>query len=40
MDSPNRGVALDRAGMTVFRDITFLEAGPASERNRSAAKTG
>ncbi len=29
-------VALDRAGMTVFRDITFLAAGPASERTRSA----
>ena len=30
-------VALDRAGMTVFRDIAFLAAGPASERRRSAA---
>src|SRR5262249_47021829 len=29
-------VALDRAGITVFRDITFLAAGPASERSRSA----
>ena len=28
-------VALDRAGITVFRDITFLAAGPASERSRS-----
>jgi hypothetical protein len=27
-------VALDRAGMTVFRDITFLAAGPARERSR------
>jgi hypothetical protein len=30
-------VALDRAGITVFREITFLAAGPASERSRSAA---
>ena len=30
-----RSVALDRAGITVFRDITFLAAGPASERSRS-----
>jgi hypothetical protein len=29
-------VALDRAGITVVRDITFLAAGPASERSRSA----
>jgi hypothetical protein len=38
---PSRGeppVALDRAGMTVFRDITFLAAGPASERRRWASK--
>ena len=28
------GVALDRAGMMVFRDITFLAAGSASERGR------
>jgi hypothetical protein len=28
-------VALDRAGITVFRNIAFLAAGPASERNRS-----
>jgi hypothetical protein len=34
----NARVALDRAGMTVFRDITFLAAGPASERSRSAAR--
>jgi hypothetical protein len=34
MSPPNKGVALDRAGMTVFRDITFLAAGPASERGR------
>ena len=35
-------VATDRAGMTVVRDTTFLTAGPASERSRSAArgKTG
>src|SRR5215510_5453036 len=31
-----QSVALDRAGMMVFRDITFLAAGPASERSRSA----
>src|SRR5438067_13931456 len=30
-----QSVALDRAGITVFRDITFLAAGPASERSRS-----
>lgn len=30
-----QSVALDRAGMTVFRAITFLAAGPASERSRS-----
>src|SRR5260370_42084848 len=29
-------VALDRAGITIFRDITFLAAGPASEGCRSA----
>lgn len=34
---PYHDVALDRAGITVLRDITFLEAGPASERCRSAA---
>jgi len=33
----NHDVALDRAGITVFRDIVFLAAGPASERSRSAA---
>ena len=33
---PNHDVALDRSGITVFRDITFLAAGPASERSRSA----
>jgi hypothetical protein len=27
-------IQLDRAGITVFRDITFLAAGPASERSR------
>src|SRR5262249_7532486 len=32
-DYPN--VALDRAGMTIFRDATFLAAGPARERSRS-----
>jgi hypothetical protein len=31
---PNQAIALDRAGMTVFRDMTFLAAGPASERSR------
>src|SRR5262245_26832508 len=30
--------ALDRAGMTVFRDIAFLAAGPASERSRSGTR--
>ena len=34
---PNKGVALDRAGITVFSDITSLAAGPASERCRSLA---
>jgi hypothetical protein len=29
---PNHDVAFDRAGITVFRDLTFLAAGPASER--------
>ena len=33
-----QSVALDRAGITVFRDITFLAACPASERERSADK--
>jgi hypothetical protein len=32
-----QGRCTDRAGMTVFRDITFLAAGPASERSRSGA---
>ena len=32
------GVALNRAGMTVFRDTTFLAAGPASERSCYAAR--
>jgi hypothetical protein len=32
-----QSVALDRAGITVFRDVTFLAAGPASERSRSAS---
>ena len=32
------GVALDRADIPVFRDITFHATGPASERSRSAAK--
>ncbi len=36
---PNHGVALERAGMTVFRDTTFLAAGPASESSRSATIT-
>jgi hypothetical protein len=34
--TPSHDIALDRAGITVFRDITFLAAGPASERSRSA----
>jgi hypothetical protein len=29
-----QGIALDRAGIAVFRDITILAAGPASERVR------
>jgi hypothetical protein len=29
-----QGVALDRAGVTVFRGTTSLAAGPASERCR------
>src|ERR1019366_1939458 len=39
---PSRGqkkypsVALDRAGITVFRDITFFAAGPASETSPAA----
>jgi hypothetical protein len=37
-EPPNKGVALDRAGVTVFRDITFLAAGPASERSRYAPR--
>ena len=32
-----QGITLDRAGITAFRDITFLAVGPASERNSSAA---
>ena len=28
---PNHDVALDRAGTTVFRDITFLAAGPGTQ---------
>jgi uncharacterized protein YndB with AHSA1/START domain len=35
---PNPGVALDRDGTTVIRDITFLAARPAMERYRAAAK--
>jgi hypothetical protein len=34
---PNHDVALDRAGMTPFRGIILLAAGPASERRRSAS---
>src|SRR4051794_166205 len=34
---PNQNVVLDRAGIIVFRAITFPAAGPASERSRSAA---
>lgn len=29
-----QSIPLDRAGMTVFRGITFLAAGPVSERSR------
>jgi hypothetical protein len=29
--APNKGVALDRAGITVFRDIKFVPAGPATD---------
>ena len=35
-----QGVALDRAGITVFRDMTFLAADPASERKRSTICNG
>jgi hypothetical protein len=31
-------LALDRAGITVFRDMTFFAAGPASEGCRSPAR--
>lgn len=31
-------VPLDRAGMIVFRDTTFLAGGPAAELGRSAAE--
>lgn len=34
----NQAFALDRAGTTFFRDITFLAAGPASEHSRSASR--
>jgi hypothetical protein len=37
---PNKGVALDRAGMTVFRDITFLAAGPANDPYSTSSETG
>jgi hypothetical protein len=37
--SPNKSVALDRASITVLRDMTFLAADPASERSRLAAQT-
>ena len=33
---PNHDVALGRAGITAFRDMTFLAAVPTSERGRSA----
>jgi hypothetical protein len=36
--SANQGDALDRAGITVFRGITFLAADPAGERSPSAAE--
>jgi hypothetical protein len=35
---PNKGVALDRAGITAFQGITFLAAGPAGELSRSAGR--
>src|SRR6185312_13873537 len=38
--SPNHDVALDRADITVFRDFTFIAAGPASELGRSARRGG
>src|SRR5204862_8253624 len=34
-----RSVALDRRGITVFRDMTILAAGPAGESSHSAAET-
>jgi len=34
MSAAEQSVALDRAGITVLRAITFLAAGPASERTR------
>ena len=37
VQAAEQSVSLDRAGITVFRDITFLAAGPASEGCRSAA---
>jgi hypothetical protein len=33
--APNHDVALDRAGITVFRDTTFLAAGPAANADAS-----
>jgi hypothetical protein len=38
-DVGEQSVALDRAGITVFRDIMFLAAGLASERSRSPTET-
>jgi hypothetical protein len=40
MVAGEQSVALARAGFTVFRAITFLAAGLASERNRSAEREG
>ena len=37
-DAAEQSVALDRAGIAIFRDIRFLAAGPASERSRYADK--
>jgi hypothetical protein len=34
---PEQSVISDRAGIAVFRGITFFAAGPASEHSRSAA---
>ena len=38
-EDSEQSVTLDRAGVTVFRDILFLAAGPTSERSRSVASS-